>query len=172
MRRKNGMPESHATHPNVIPLIDVIMCMIVFFMLVARIGVSTGAEQSIRIPVSQLGRQIKDLGNTLVLNVREVAQAPQITAMVEGSQGRPIEVRLVDPVTGRRELAEILRRLRFGRDARPGGAGVNADNDEFKLIIRGEQDMGYRSVEPVLRSAMEASVANVAFQTSIPQVAP
>ena len=42
---KHHMPESHAAHPNVTPLIDVVMCLIIFFMLVAKIGVSTGAEK-------------------------------------------------------------------------------------------------------------------------------
>ena len=37
---------------NVTPLIDVVMCLIIFFMLVAKIGVDTGADQRISIPAS------------------------------------------------------------------------------------------------------------------------
>jgi biopolymer transport protein ExbD len=33
------MPAAHATHPNVTPLIDIVMCLIIFYMLVAKIGV-------------------------------------------------------------------------------------------------------------------------------------
>ena len=93
------MPESHSTHPNVTPLIDVVMCLIIFFMLVAKIGVNTGADPSITIPVTQLGSELKDLGNTLMLNVREVADEPFVTALVDKSSTRPQEMKLVDTVT-------------------------------------------------------------------------
>jgi hypothetical protein len=58
---KRHIPESHAAHPNVTPLIDVVMVLIVFFMLVAKIGVSTGADEKIKIPASILGIDIKDM---------------------------------------------------------------------------------------------------------------
>ena len=35
---KHHIPDSHSAHPNVTPLIDIIMCLIIFFMLVAKIG--------------------------------------------------------------------------------------------------------------------------------------
>ena len=167
--RKKGMPAAHSSHPNVTPLIDIVMCLIIFFMLVAKIGVSTGAEASIDIPVSSLGKDLKDMGNTLVLNVREVQEQPFITAMVDGTSGKAQEVKIVDPVTKKKQLAEILRKLRFGLDGKPGGTGTNADNDEFKVIIRGDQGMGYRSVAPVLQSCTEAAVKNFNFQAGKPQ---
>src|ERR1043165_4524726 len=103
--RRRGMPEVHSSHPNVTPLIDVVMCLIVFFMLVAKIGVSTGAEASIAIPASAIGQELKILDSM-----------------------------------GNKQLLEVLRHLRFGRDGKPGGAGPNTDNDEFKIIIRGDKN--------------------------------
>ena len=63
---KRHIPESHQAHPNVTPLIDIIMCLIIFFMLVAKIGVTTGAEK-INIPTTVLGIKIDDMSNTLTL---------------------------------------------------------------------------------------------------------
>ena len=60
--RRRPLPPSHGNHPNVTPLIDVVMCLIIFFMLVAKIGVSTGADASISIPASILGQELKDPG--------------------------------------------------------------------------------------------------------------
>ena len=40
--RRHKMPDAHADHPNVTPLIDVVMCLFIFYMLVAKIGVNTG----------------------------------------------------------------------------------------------------------------------------------
>ena len=154
MRRRH-IPESHSTHPNVTPLIDVVMCLIIFYMLVAKIGVNTGADPSISIPVSQMGAELKDLGNTLVLNVREVADVPFVTALVDRSQRAPQEVKIVDPVTNTRPLREILKRLR-------------ANNPEFKVIIRGDRDMSYKALEPVLIACMEANVKDVNFNTFKP----
>src|SRR3954468_17646542 len=95
--RRLGMPDAHSTHPNVTPLIDVVMCLIVFFMLVAKIGVSTGAEASITIPASNIGQELKDLGNTLTLNVREgLEHQPFITALVDGSSRSPQELKILD----------------------------------------------------------------------------
>lgn len=149
------MPESHATHPNVTPLIDVVMCLIIFYMLVAKIGVTSGADPSISIPVSVLGKDLKDLGNTLLLNVREVADTPFVTALVDGSQRSPQEVRIIDPVTNTRPLREVLKKLR-------------GNNPEFKVIIRGDRDMSYKSLEPVLIACMEANVKDVNFNTYKP----
>lgn len=167
--RRHGLPEAHASHPNVTPLIDIVMCLIIFFMLVAKIGVSTGADASIDIPVSTLGKDLKDLGNTLTLNVLEVREQPFITALVDGSSSQPQEVKLVDNA-GRRQLLEVLRKLRYGHDARPGGTRIeDRDNDEFKVIIRGDKGISYAVVEPILITCMEANVKNVNFQAAKPK---
>jgi biopolymer transport protein ExbD len=166
--RRRGIPEVHSTHPNVTPLIDVVMCLIIFYMLVAKIGVSTGADPSIEIPASVMGKDLKDLGNTLTLNVREVADRPFVTALVDGSSRVPQEVKIVDPVTGKRPLREVLQRLRFGSDRKPGGLDANADNENFKIIIRGDRDMSYKALEPVLIACMEANVKDVNFNTAKP----
>ena len=47
---------------NVTPLIDVVMCLIIFFMLVAKIGVTSGAESEIDIPITQLGKDMNEIG--------------------------------------------------------------------------------------------------------------
>jgi biopolymer transport protein ExbD len=144
------------------------MVMIIFSMLVAKIGVATGAEESIEIPTSTLGTDIKDIGNTLVLNVREVANLPMVTAIVEpdGSvsrTGRPVELKVYDPVTKRRPLMEVLRKLRHGDPK----AGIAA-NPDFKVIIRGDKSITYRTLDPVLLACMEANVKNVNLNTAKP----
>lgn len=170
--RLKRLPDIHAAHPNVTPLIDVVMCLVVFFMLVAKIGVTTGADPTIDVPVSGLGKQmLESFSNTLVLNVREKKplDEPLITALVDGVStavaGQPTELRTADPSTGKNQLVEVLRRLRFGRDGKPGGTGVNKDNDEFRVIIRGDKEMGYRFLEPVLIACAESQVKNVIYQT-------
>jgi biopolymer transport protein ExbD len=167
-KKKFGPPDTHASHPNVVPLIDIIMCMIVFFMLVAKIGVATGADDLIEIPISHLGKDL-DLTNTLVLNVREVGGEPFVTGMIDQTSGKAVEIRVFDAATNTRPLTQVLRRFRYGADMQPGGAGENRDNPEFKVVIRGDSNMTYAALAPVLMACAEADVKNVNHNTAKPQ---
>jgi len=152
------IPESHTSHPNVTPLIDIVMCLIVFYMLCAKIGVNTGAEK-IDIPESIVGTQISDMGNALVLNVRPGAfgDEPQVTALVKSSTaGEPkqTELHLREPGTNANQLINTLKFYK-------------GQNKELKVIIRGEADMEYRFLEPILVACADAGVRNVNFNTKI-----
>jgi biopolymer transport protein ExbD len=163
MSAKKGMPESHATHPNVVPLIDIIMCLIVFFMLAAKIGVSKGEDQKITIPQTIRGAKL-ELSGSLIVNVKKPAlggMAPDVTAMVGGA----VTELKIDAGGGKNQLYETLRFLRYGEDGKPGGSGKNADNEKFKLIIRADEDLDYRFLEPVLLAAANAGVVDMAYQT-------
>ena len=123
------MPDVKEGGVNVTPLIDIVMCLIIFFMLVAKIGVDTGANQRISIPASFRGLDIKDMGNTLTLNVEQgPIDQPLVTALVDKVVQ---EIKLVDPVTGQKPLLNTLKRFRFGHDLRPGGSKDSTDNPEF-----------------------------------------
>jgi biopolymer transport protein ExbD len=162
--RRNRMPEVREGNINVTPLIDIVMCLIIFFMLVAKIGVDTGADQAIVIPTSFQGLDIQDMGNTLTLNVRAIPGTDQ--PMVSGLVGGVVEeLKLVDPVTGYKPLLATLKNFRYGKDLKPGGTAESADNPEFKVIIRGDESMGYQYLEPVLITCAEARVKNVNFNT-------
>ena len=162
--RRHRMPDVKEGNVNVTPLIDIVMCLIIFFMLVAKVGVDTGADQSIVIPASFQGLQIEDMGNTLTLNVRPVAGGNEtmVNALVGGIDE---DLKLVDPRTGEKPLLATLKSFRFGKDLKPGGSRENADNPEFKVIIRGDESMGYQYLEPVLITCAEARVKNVNFNT-------
>jgi biopolymer transport protein ExbD len=158
--RKRHMPESHSAHPNVTPLIDIVMCLIIFFMLVAKIGVSTGADPKITIPATIRGAEIKDMGNTLTLNVQEgPLDQPIVTALVKDEVR---ELKIIDPTNGVRQLLAELAYHRNGPDKK---LGTPDDNHEFKVIIRGAEDMRYAILEPVLKTCAEAQVKNVNFNT-------
>ena len=154
---KRHIPESHTAHPNVTPLIDIVMCLIIFFMLVAKIGVTTGAE-AIDIPASIRGTNIDDMGNTVTLNIRPGAfdaADPQVTALVKTSESgdaKQTELKLRDPSSGQNQLLNVLKMYR-------------KQNDKFEVIIRGEGEMPYKYLEPILVTCANANVRNVAFNT-------
>ena len=47
-------------------------------------------------------------------------------------------------------------------------SGAAADNDNFKVIIRGDKSITYRTLDPVLLACMEANVKNVNLNTAKP----
>ena len=147
------MPVSSVTHPNVTPLIDIVMCLIIFYMLVAKIGIKTGADAKIDLPVSMQGIQLKDLGNTVTLNVSAAGEQPLITTLNPAS-GETEEMKVVDGT--KRPLKAFLQLLR-------------GQNQNFKVIIRGDQNLDYRYLEPVLIVCAEAQVKDVNFATRKPQ---
>jgi len=152
--RRHHIPESHGNHPNVTPLIDIVMCLIIFFMLVAKIGVNTGDDPSIAIPASILGAELADRGQALTLNVRPgVGDDPMVTALVLGSD-QPQELKVIDTVTNTRPLLEVLKKIK-------------KTNPDLKIIIRGDADMAYKYLQPVLITCVEAKVKNVNFDTKI-----
>jgi hypothetical protein len=67
--KKHRMPDIKEGGVNVTPLIDIIMCLIIFFMLVAKIGVSTGINKDVDAPTSYLGIKLPDMSNVLALNL-------------------------------------------------------------------------------------------------------
>ena len=137
---------------NVTPLIDVVMVLIVFFMLVAKIGVTTGAEQ-MDLPETITGSKIESMGNTLTLNVRPgPASEPMVTALVDVNK---VELKVIEPATGKRQLLDALTYVRQQK------------GPDFQVIIRAEKNMPYRYLEPVLLACAEAHVKNVSFTTAI-----
>src|ERR1700722_14727005 len=117
--RRRPLPQANEIGVNVTPLIDIVMCLIIFFMLVAKIGVDTGGDREITVPASFLGVDLKDLGNTLTLNVAKgpniaggVAQ-PLITCLQRGQRE---EIKIRSDAGGQADypLYDLLKHFKDG----------------------------------------------------------
>ena len=95
-------------------------------MLVAKIGVDTGADRNIDIPTSILGTDIKDMGNTLVLNVVNGPTGvpdpqPIVTALVkrpmQDMQMQELKLRDLLRWQGARPVAGYAEAISPGRSA-------------------------------------------------------
>src|SRR5215212_3492393 len=141
---------------NVTPLIDIVMVLIVFFMLVAKIGVTTGADSTIQPPETILGVAIKDLGNTLTLNVRggPRLEEPIVTALLEKGDREPKEIKIIER-RGTIQDKPLERVL----------SAFQKNNANAKVIILAEKDLQYHLLEQVLISCASAKITNVNFQT-------
>jgi biopolymer transport protein ExbD len=159
---RRHIPESHSAHPNVTPLIDIIMCLIIFFMLVAKIGVTTGADTKIIIPTTILGTKIDDMSNTLTLNIPE-------ENMRNADSDHPIVTALVAPPTGGKAAnTTLLLRDPAGQNQ----LAITLDyykkqNDKMKVIIRASADLDWRFIQPVLLTCQDAGIRSINFQTAM-----
>lgn len=167
--RRTAMPPIKEGGVNVTPLIDIVMCLIIFFMLVAKIGVASGVDPNIKdIPQSVLGTDLRSMGNTFTLNVINGPEGvpdaqPIVTALVGG--GNLQEIKLRDVIGGqlRYPLRDTLLRFREGDPSRN-----LPPNPSFKVIIRGDKSLKYQFLGQVLMECNQAHVATFAFDTKEP----
>ena len=165
-KKRKGMPNVHGSEVNVTPLIDVIMCLIIFFMLVAKIGVNQG-NKAMDLPFSYLGKKIEDMGNTLTLNIlpkgdmekikaaNEADRIPatdyQVVALVDGEErDLPVKVGDVSPTYPLREVLTKMK-ARYKKN--------------FKVIIRADADLPFHLVEPTLDECASAGATSINFTT-------
>ncbi len=157
-------PESHSNHVNVVPMVDVIMCLIIFYMLAAKIGVDTGEDEKLKIPFASWSKEIREMGNSLLVNVSENKDTKEAVITAKVDLTSPRETLILEGGGSGRRLVEVLKRLRYGKDLRPGGGGENADIPELKLVIRGDRDMSFGVLQRVLMAAAEARIKTLNFQ--------
>jgi biopolymer transport protein ExbD len=152
--RTRGIPPAHNDHPNVTPLIDVVMCLIIFYMLVAKIGVATGIDEKVELPASIIGMKLEDVGNTINLNVSEgfvherLGPIPTVTTL-DPSTGNLVEVKVLTEAA-ERPLEKFLTRMK-------------QQNPNFSVNVRADAKLAYRYLEPVLITCANAGVKNVNY---------
>jgi biopolymer transport protein ExbD len=154
MKRRRHMPDMKEGTVNVTPLIDIVMVLIVFFMLVAKIGVSRGADDDIPLPATILGKTMDSLSNTLTLNIHinKSGDEPFITALVDGQK---------------RDL-HLTKEYRTGTDAelqRVLEAFHKQFLDKATIILRADKDLPYRELEPILLACASAGIGNLSYET-------
>jgi len=154
--KKHSMPDMKEGGVNVTPLIDVVMCLIIFFILVAKIGVSTGIDHKIDAPMTYLGVKIDDLSNALALNLypRTGFLEPEIRVDLDGQHEK--ELRLQE----KRADGTVVHPLREVLQAKKKDRG-----DKFKVIINADKGTRYEQLQLVLQACAEAGVINVNFAT-------
>ena len=153
--KRQAMPDVKEGGVNVTPLIDIVMVMIVFFMLVAKIGVTRGVDENIPLPAAILGKSLDSFAGTLTLNVlpNKSSDEPIIHAMVD-NQKRELHVMKEYRGGADQELERVLKAFR----------------DQFKeqatVIVRADQDLEYRQLELVLLACSNAGIGHVTYETS------
>ncbi len=131
-------------HVNVTPLIDIVMCLIIFFLICGKLAHDENSAE-IQIPEAQTGADLHEPRDRLVVNLAprggNAHEAPDI--MIRG-QVIPIE-----------KLAGYLRTQ---------AAAI----PDLKLVLRADKDLEYQYIAPVLMACAEAHIKTVNYATQKP----
>ena len=150
--RRHHMPDIKEGGVNVTPLIDIVMVLIIFFMLVAKIGVSRGADENIALPSTILGKKIDTFSDTLTLNIHwnKSGDEPLLNTMIDNQKK---ELHITSHGASDEVLETVLQvfQKHFG--------------DKASLIIRADRDLPYHQLEVVLTDAAKAGIAHVNYET-------
>jgi biopolymer transport protein ExbD len=146
MRRK-GLEPMHDEHVNVTPLIDVIMCLIIFFLCCSTLAKSEANDQ-VQIPRAKLGQEMPEQRGRLLINL-----LPR-TRMADGAVNPGDEPDVIirgQPVA----LADLTGFLRKEKQETP----------DIKIILRADEQLTYNWISPVLISCVQANITSVNFST-------
>jgi biopolymer transport protein ExbD len=153
MRRK-GLEPMHDEHVNVTPLIDVIMCLIIFFLCCSTLAKDESNDR-VQIPRAALGQEMPEQRGRLLINLLPHARLGSTDGGSTPGAFNPtdepdiiIRGRLV-PLT---DLTAYLRKEK-------------QDAPDLKVILRADQDLTYQWISPVMISCVQANITSVNFST-------
>ena len=188
--KKHKMPDMKEGGVNVTPLIDVVMCLIIFFMLVAKIGVKTGAAK-MELPTTVLGKQMDELGDSVILNVtdpnihgddgkqdivldekgepkrrdKNPSNQPRVTAQFNPQDPEPAEVPVLNKTIDGRTSFPLKDQLAKAVDMRKKQGAL----DKFSVTIRAEKDLDFSMFQQVLIQCANAGVKNLNYGSVKPK---
>ncbi|HMD55309.1 MAG TPA: biopolymer transporter ExbD [Phycisphaerae bacterium] len=145
--KRRSITHMHNEQVNVTPLIDVVMCLIIFFLLVGHIAKEVSA-QNVKIPIAKNGNELEDRSNQLIINVvPQTGQTPDFQP--------PPKIIVWGKEVSADELADDL-------------SDYKSSHPDLTLVIRADQSIEYKYIAPILISCAKAGIDSVNFVTRHP----
>jgi biopolymer transport protein ExbD len=133
-------PKETTISLNLAPMVDVMMCLLIFFMLATKMVEQENSK--IDLPLARAAKEVekKELGNRFVINVRDAA--------LRGGEGVDYLVR--EDV---RSLAEVRDLLERERERDP----------DVNCVVRADRGIAYRYIQDVMATCAKANIRNITF---------
>jgi biopolymer transport protein ExbD len=148
------MPTPASLTLNLAPMVDVMMCLIIFFLLASRLVEAERYKVDLPWAVAAQEVQGHELGARVTITVRKAgADGHEAEYVVVDWDGEQIIERILQP-----EDIEALLRARAAHAA--------ADGQEIRCVIQADENVQYQHVETVLRACGVAHIANVVFSAN------
>lgn len=144
---------------NVTPLIDVVMCLIIFFLIVGKLAASEKAR--IQLPGTSIGAVAEKQDAVTVAIARDST-----------NEGKPVSLISVDGQLAK-DGADLLRLLQSRLEAQARMAvfrsKVGTEPQPIsrgKVTVRADKDLPYEAVEPVLNACAQLGINRVDYATA------
>jgi biopolymer transport protein ExbD len=148
MRRRSitGTHHSSLEAVNVVPLIDVVMCLIIFFLIVGKLASERG--MAVNLPKAASGRE-EASHSVLILTIAKAPDSAPKTGL--GAMGIIVQVDGKDAADLKAVEAAVF-------------AHINNQPDT-SVQVRADRDLSFGVVEPVLRAAGQGGAKSVRLAT-------
>ncbi len=136
---------------NLAPMVDVMMCLIIFFLLASRIV--DAEHRPVNLPAAEAAREVSpgEIGRRVTINVLPAADDPlRADYVVQAWNGRELVERRLD-------AGKVAGYLQTRARLADGGA------EGLRCIIRADREVAYGHVEVVLRGCGLAGIQHVVF---------
>lgn len=160
MARRSPPPPGPAV--NITSLCDIMLSLLIFFMLVSKTGVDTGADPTLDLPLASLGitedqvEQERAASNSVVVNVRPstIAGNPQVYGKFF-STGEEWSMNVRNVTTNQREFQKLLTTLGDGKE-------------EFEIVVYADAGTPFLDMEAVLQAVNVAQPTTVKYPFKTP----
>jgi len=149
-------------HVNVTPLIDVVMCLIIFFLLCGKLAKDEREGGSLAVPLATQGQEITDQRGRLIINVVPDDKNlppdldPKNPDDREALAAARAHSRPQIYVRGKMILPEQLWTI----------LSTEAKQDrDLKVMIRADQSLSYEYIAPILVYCARADIKAINFAT-------
>jgi len=124
---------------NLAPMVDVMMCMLIFFMLATKMV--ERENSTIDLPLALAAKEVdkSELGNRFVVNVRKTEAGVEYVISQDVVSAENLRILLHTAVMDAKDKADI------------------------NFIIRAERNVAYRHIENLLKLCRDEKVRNVTF---------
>ncbi len=154
-----------AAKPNVTPLCDIMLSLLIFFMLVSKAGVSDGSDMSLDLPAATQGNKLQRSNiRSLTLNIYPDPlnrQNPTVT-LLDPKDNERATFAVRNDQTGTKPLLDFLKAWT------PSNPELRS---ETHLLLRTARTTPYSDIEPILVYASEAGVGKVNYAVDVPKTA-
>lgn len=136
---------------NLAPMVDVMMCLIIFFMLASKMVERENSP--VLLPAASTAQEAdkRELGRRVVVNVMVDSSAASPSAEPASGYAPTTARYAIEQQTV--SLADVARRLTAEHQRDPA----------VRCVIRGDRELPYHTVEAVLLACAQAGIENVVF---------
>jgi len=145
---------SSDAEPNLVPLLDLVLQLIMFFMMCTHFAVMEQTDQAIKLPEAAQARPIPDEGlgpNVIYLGVTKAGEVKVA--------GRP-------PMTSEDEVTIFLKQAYLTAQERAKKEGEK--EVRTLVVIRADQNAEFAQVYKVMRRCQEAGLRKLQLRAIIP----